>query len=622
MKWKKGPSDFFPEKTFLIIKDNVESFSVKKSYRHIKSKSAADTGTWPPKVKKNSLFASVERPKTANLEKPSVLDPALVNKLDMSLLSKERLCDSMTRIQLDRRATASGGGHSMPVNNSNKNIHESIVESSKRSTPPFTEAKTFFIRSKRRSLDHLNNNNNNNYYLNTEQTMPRVLEPVIAKKSPSPVLKNNNNNNNNNNRNLMNVKPVAASSLSTVRTAKSSRLALPEELEVFTSPIVNKLKTPEPCKTCGRPDQPERFHSHPKGVPSIKGSTEVDKNSSKDVVRKSIQKPVALNYKSEKNKNKSKDKDNSNDGGMETVQKLSPRMENNACKSRPDSVKKGPRTVTCYICAREFGTASFPIHEPKCMEKWERENEALSPSQRRPRPQRPVLPLNHQQWNNVAWESSQSQLLPCWRCGRTFLPDRLPVHQKSCKVSKDPAAEKSDRSEKSRSITSRSGSSTVFCQTCGRNFGARTIKIHEPQCIKRWKITNNSYSPSHKNKSSSSYSVCSDNPCEQFKPTTTCYICGRDFGSASIDIHEPQCLKKWHIENDKLVLSKRRPEPIKPDIVLADTSDSASSVIDWAATTEARWKSHLGQLVPCKNCKRTFNPDRVTVHERTCKGIN
>lgn len=38
-----------------------------------------------------------ERPKTANLARPSVLDPALVDKLDMSLLSKELLCDSMTR---------------------------------------------------------------------------------------------------------------------------------------------------------------------------------------------------------------------------------------------------------------------------------------------------------------------------------------------------------------------------------------------------------------------------------------------------------------------------------------------------------------------------------------------
>lgn len=38
-----------------------------------------------------------ERPKTANLSRPSVLDPALVDKLDMSLLSKELLSDSMSR---------------------------------------------------------------------------------------------------------------------------------------------------------------------------------------------------------------------------------------------------------------------------------------------------------------------------------------------------------------------------------------------------------------------------------------------------------------------------------------------------------------------------------------------
>lgn len=30
--------------------------------------------------------------------------------------------------------------------------------------------------------------------------------------------------------------------------------------------------------------------------------------------------------------------------------------------------KRRPRTVTCYICGREFGTASFPIHEPKCLQ--------------------------------------------------------------------------------------------------------------------------------------------------------------------------------------------------------------------------------------------------------------
>lgn len=50
-------------------------------------------------------------------------------------------------------------------------------------------------------------------------------------------------------------------------------------------------------------------------------------------------------------------------------------------------------------------------------------------------------------------------------------------------------------------------------------------------------------------------------------------------------------------------------------------STASNIVIDWSATTDARWKSHLGQLVPCKKCKRTFNPDRVSIHEGTCKGI-
>lgn len=64
----------------------------------------------------------------------------------------------------------------------------------------------------------------------------------------------------------------------------------------------------------------------------------------------------------------------------------------------------------------------------------------------------------------------------------------------------DTASDKSDRSEKPRSSTSQSGSSTIFCQTCGRNFGARTIKIHEPQCLKRWQAANNISSPDNKKK--------------------------------------------------------------------------------------------------------------------------
>ena len=43
-----------------------------------------------------------------------------------------------------------------------------------------------------------------------------------------------------------------------------------------------------------------------------------------------------------------------------------------------------------------------------------------------------------------------------------------------------------------------------------------------------------------------------------------CYICGRDFGTASITIHIPQCEKKWEVEQQKLPKKNRRSPPSKP----------------------------------------------------------
>lgn len=52
-----------------------------------------------------------------------------------------------------------------------------------------------------------------------------------------------------------------------------------------------------------------------------------------------VQKPVAIRYRSRKRE---------------------------AAEARPRS--SGKRTLTCYLCSREFGTASLPLHEPKCLE--------------------------------------------------------------------------------------------------------------------------------------------------------------------------------------------------------------------------------------------------------------
>lgn len=97
-----------------------------------------------------------ERPKTANLEKPSVLDPDLVDKLDMSLLSKELLVDSMMRFRLK---AISGGTSSFP--SSSRYRQNIIAVDRQRQYSPASNGEAtwcrgpFSIRHKRHSFEQI-----------------------------------------------------------------------------------------------------------------------------------------------------------------------------------------------------------------------------------------------------------------------------------------------------------------------------------------------------------------------------------------------------------------------------------------------------------------------------------
>uniref|UniRef100_A0A8C8B7Z2 C2HC/C3H-type domain-containing protein n=1 Tax=Otus sunia TaxID=257818 RepID=A0A8C8B7Z2_9STRI len=101
----------------------------------------------------------------------------------------------------------------------------------------------------------------------------------------------------------------------------------------------------------------------------------------------------------------------------------------------------------------------------------------------------------------------------------------------------------------------------------------------------------------------------------RWPPAVLCYICGREYGTKSISIHEPQCLKKWHQENDMLRKHLRRPEPKKPEV----SPIQAKGFYDLDSLNEAAWISAQNQLVPCDICGRTFLPDRLIVHQNSCK---
>ncbi|XP_006081164.1 zinc finger protein 474-like [Myotis lucifugus] len=240
-------------------------------------------------------------------------------------------------------------------------------------------------------------------------------------------------------------------------------------------------------------------------------------------------------------------------------------------KKASGGVSARPRTLLCYICGREFGSLSLPIHEPKCLEKWKTENDRLPRELRRPFPQKKPQPL-------VPGEGpSEAQLEPCPNCSRTFAPQRLLVHLRSCK------AQPSGPRIQNLTLESKGGlkESTNFKQQ--RHEAAPTV-TDKPAMIRR-------------------------------PPTIVCYICGREYGTKSIAIHEPQCLKKWHNENNLLPQELRRPEPKKPEV----RAISAKGFYDLDSLNEAAWRSAQSQLVPCNICGRTFLPDRLIVHQRSCK---
>ena len=101
-----------------------------------------------------------------------------------------------------------------------------------------------------------------------------------------------------------------------------------------------------------------------------------------------------------------------------------------------------------------------------------------------------------------------------------------------------------------------------------------------------------------------------------------CYLCGRKYGTKSITIHEPQCLKKWHLENNKLPKKLQRKPPVKPAAYDALGSIGTYGRVDLEKVNEAAFQSAQEQLIPCNVCGRTFLPDRLQVHQRSCTASN
>ena len=138
-------------------------------------------------------------------------------------------------------------------------------------------------------------------------------------------------------------------------------------------------------------------------------------------------------------------------------------------------MSKAPITIVCYLCGREYGRASIEIHQKQCKEKWIKIEEKKPKHLRQPVPSPPAQPtstegLSPEQvialQNEAAYASfNTNTLVPCERCGRTFLEDSLKVHLRSCKGPKKTQRRGSSGSSSNQLKSMSAISSSPKCKT-------------------------------------------------------------------------------------------------------------------------------------------------------------
>ena len=102
--------------------------------------------------------------------------------------------------------------------------------------------------------------------------------------------------------------------------------------------------------------------------------------------------------------------------------------------------KAPPKSFTCYLCQRAYGSASIGIHVKSCRATF------LATEASKPLKERRAVPEEHADYSAAAsWTAAEAEaanaiaaqrgnemLDACDWCGRTFNPDRLMIHQRSC----------------------------------------------------------------------------------------------------------------------------------------------------------------------------------------------
>jgi hypothetical protein len=318
-----------------------------------------------------------------------------------------------------------------------------------------------------------------------------------------------------------------------------------------------------PCPNCGRKFLTDRLEVHLKGCkPS--GKTTMSKGFGKSPERKTND----VTSNSTKLLEEKLNKQLGTGGGGKGMSSGSGSGGMGGGGANSGGFGNKPLFLMCYCCGREFGKHSLEIHLKTCLEKFENEEKG-----KRKMPNMPDELANMisklsmgdditndemTNYNDVANNIyKEYSMKKCPGCGRRFLPDRLEVHLKSCKE-----AANSDGERK---------------KSPGQGGRPRMLM---------------------------------------------CPLCGREFGTMSLSIHMKTCRIKFEIEQQKLPKNLRRNadkiiekfEESNKAIKSSDGNYNMDKMNDGAYEIFSK-----EALVPCDTCGRTFLPDRLLVHQRSCK---
>lgn len=321
---------------------------------------------------------------------------------------------------------------------------------------------------------------------------------------------------------------------------------------------------------CGRRFFPDRLVIHQRGCKPTVTTNTLNVKSNNNALRKSFEDSSTSKLEQLMNKQLSlenKNKPNTNISSSSQKNSLT-KSVNIASPMKP----KGPVFLTCYVCSKEFSKHSLEIHLEKCMDK--HFNEEIN----RGVPKSSIKTPNPPEELLIILEKVENKIEPSYEEIQNYNQIASSMYREL--IMKQ-------------------------CLKCLRKFDGDRLDAHLKSC-----------NPSQMscNQSKTGFAT---------RPRMfMCPLCGKEFGSMSLDIHVKTCIAKYNREQELLPPKNRKSaETIIEKYKAMESQIKASDGYNVDMLNQGAYEAFNNDaLVPCELCQRTFYPDRLIVHQRSCKG--